>query len=112
MTWNDKLASLAKYHTEDQGPTGEIGHASSNNGSLSDREKMFGMAKTSSGENISYGSPDGEDVVESLFIDDGIPSRGHRDNLMDPNFRQMGSFTGPHTVYNQMTTINYADEFR
>ena len=48
---------------------------------------MFGMAKTSSGENISYGSPDGEDVVESLFIDDGIPSRGHRDNLMDPNFR-------------------------
>ena len=84
---------------------GQTGH-----GNAFDRMDSFGKSNTS-GENISYGSETAEEIVTALFIDDGLPSRGHRDNLMSKAFKVTGNGTGDHKGYGTMTTLNYADSF-
>jgi len=63
------------------------------------------------GENISYGQDTALEVIIQLIVDDGVPSRGHRTNLFNPNFKVCGTFTGPHKVYDTMTVQNFATEF-
>ena len=47
-----------------------------------------------------------------LFVDDGVPSRGHRENMMRKEFKVAGNFSGPHKQYGCTTVINYAGGFR
>jgi len=50
-------------------------------------------------------------VVLQLLIDDGVPSRGHRTNIFDASFIETGIASGPHKVYEMMSTLNYASNF-
>ena len=38
------------------------------------------------GENLSFGCASAERVVLQLLVDDGVPSRGHRANILNANF--------------------------
>jgi hypothetical protein len=60
------------------------------------------------GENLSYGDETGKDVILSLIIDDGEGDRGHRNNIFDPKYKQMGTFSGKHKKYETMSCIDYA----
>ena len=46
-----------------------------------------------------------------LYIDDGVPSRGHRHNLMDENAAVTGVATGWHLIYDIMACITYAGSY-
>ena len=46
-----------------------------------------------------------------LFIDDGVPSRGHRNNLFTDSSNVTGNFSGPHSRYGFMTCITYANGY-
>ena len=62
------------------------------------------------GENLAFGSYKlnaGKRNVLALLVDDGVPSRGHRDNLFSPNFNIIGSAAGAHTGYEFMFTQNF-----
>ena len=64
------------------------------------------------GENISYGSlTTGEWHVIQLLIDDGDLSRGHRNVILNPNYRIMGTVCGSHTTYDTVCVINYASHY-
>jgi uncharacterized protein YkwD len=60
------------------------------------------------GENISYGTNDGRDVVIQLIVDDGVPGRGHRVNIFSPDFRLAGVACGPHPTIRTVCVINFA----
>ena len=60
-----------------------------------------------SGENIDYGTKDACGVIVALMIDDGVPSRGHRENIFNKGFKKMACFTGDHKTYGMSTVINY-----
>ena len=79
-----------------------MGHSSSDGTSMSDRLLKFGVFGGLCSENISYGPNDGWDIVKGLFIDDGVPSRGHRHNLFNPNVKVIGVGCGTHKVYRNM----------
>ena len=46
-----------------------------------------------------------------LYVDDGIPSRGHRNNLMSSYFKLTGISCKEHTKFGHMCTIVYAEDF-
>lgn len=48
------------------------------------------------GENIECGGESGEEIIMNLMIDDGVPDRGHRKNIFEPNFRLVGVGCSPH----------------
>ena len=71
----------------------------------------YGDWDISAGENLSYGPEDGTDVVMALFVDDGVPDRGHRVTLFKENLAVAGGYSGSHRLYREMTCINYAGFF-
>ena len=59
-----------------------------------------------------FGTDTGNDIVMSLFIDDGVPNRGHRVNLFNASFKEMGTNTGTHSSFRTMNTAVYACDFK
>ena len=48
------------------------------------RVEKYGSWSGSIAENIDMGNSNALDVITALIIDDGVPNRGHRNNLFDP----------------------------
>lgn len=46
-------------------------------------------------ENTAFGVFSAEEAVLALFIDDGVPTRGHRSILLNTRFDTLGSSAGP-----------------
>jgi uncharacterized protein YkwD len=100
----------AKQHVRDQGPRGGRGHQGSDGSDVADRVNRYGTGRYI-GENISYGDATAREVVLSLIIDDGVPSRGHRENLFLPGFHFVGVACGDHAKYGIFCVINYAGHY-
>jgi len=107
------LSLAAKDHVLDQSKTGQTGHNGSDKSTPETRMKRYGVFGRSFtlGENIAYGDTTGRDIVCSLLIDDGVPSRGHRINIMKREFTQTGVSFGTHTQYRTSSTITYANGY-
>jgi uncharacterized protein YkwD len=63
------------------------------------------------GENITWGRYTSDDAMYSLLVDDGVPSRGHRVNIFNPDFTKVGIHTCTHASYGYMVVMVYAGEF-
>ena len=42
-----------------------------------------------------------------LAVDDGVASRGHRLNIMNPAYVKTGCYSGDHATYTHSTVLNY-----
>ena len=101
----------AADHVRDQGPSGATGHTGSDGSTMSARIERHGQWGGGISENIDYGSADAREVVISLVVDDGVSSRGHRRNLLDPAIRFAGAACGPHQRYRTMCVMDHAGSF-
>lgn len=92
------LAEAAKFHAEDMGKAGNIGHTSTDGTSFGNRlkkyVKMSGMA-----ENCSYGKEKPIDILMQLLIDEGVANKGHRISILSPNYYSIGVSIKPHKTY-------------
>jgi len=107
LAWAEGLARSAAELVRDQAQSGETGHGRGKlemEGRVSRQVEWTG----SIGENISYGTNDGRDVVIQLIVDDGVPGRGHRVNIFSPDFRLAGVACGPHPTIRTVCVINFA----
>jgi uncharacterized protein YkwD len=105
------LSLGARDHTADQSKTGKTGHDGSDKSTPFTRITRYGKGYKTAGENLAYGSTTGRDIIVDLLIDDGVPSRGHRTNIMNKSFSQTGVSFGTHTQYRTMCTITYANGY-
>ena len=111
------MAYAAKDHVMDIGPKGLVSHTSSGKVFIDgksreqkakDRLKKYGQVISCYGESLCFHCIDAKEVILNLLVDDGSKSRGHRANFFNPDFNFMGSSTGEHKEFNQMTCIDYA----
>jgi uncharacterized protein YkwD len=104
------LGASAAEHVLDTGPAGLVGHDSKNGGHFPARIKRHLTRYRQVGENIDYGSSTAREVVIQLLVDDGVPDRGHRRNILEPAFNAAGAACGPHQKYGIMCVIDFARE--
>jgi uncharacterized protein YkwD len=105
------LALSARDHAIEQGQTGQTGHAGRGGSSPFTRMGRYGAWANEAGENIAYGAPTALQVVRNLIVDDGVPNRGHRTNLLKPTFGVAGVGVGQHPRYGAVCVIDFATAF-
>ncbi len=106
MSWG------ARDHVKSQGAKGAVGHISEDKGGAGDRVNRYGAWEKVLGENISYGPAEAREVVMSLITDDGVPERGHRQNIFNPEFHVVGIACGPHAAFKMMCVMTFAGGYR
>ena len=111
LRFNEGLARAARLHALDIGPRGALEHVGSDGSRFSERLNRLGTWQGLIAENIGTLGVDARQVVLQLLIDDGVPSRGHRHNLFNPDLHQAGAGSAPHRDYRVVTVIDYADGF-
>lgn len=81
----------AKKHGEDCKSRGFTGHTGSDGSSPFSRISKF-CPDLSGNENIVGGRKNARVLVIQLLIDAGISSRGHRYNMLNPNWEYVGCY--------------------
>jgi uncharacterized protein YkwD len=102
------MARAARDHATDQGRRGTTGHQGSDGSTAGDRVNRYGRWTGRLTESISYGPVTGADVVQGLIIDDGVPGRGHRRNLLDGEVSVAGIGCAIHATYRVTCVIELA----
>ena len=112
MRLSPGLSRAARAHAVEIGAAGSIDHTGKDGSSPFDRMKRHGRVDGMSGENIGPATPGAGDlVVIDLFVDDGVPSRGHRKNLLSPRYRVIGVGCAPHKAYGTICVMDLAEGF-
>lgn len=102
------LSLAAQSHATSQAKTGQLGHNGTDGSTPFTRIKKHGTYRTA-GENIAYGSKSGQEIVINLLVDDGVKNRGHRKNILNPEFTQTGvGYAEGHKTYEAECVITYA----
>ena len=58
-------------------------------------------------ENLSFGWPNAREIVIQMIVDDGVPSRGHRSNIMSGNFEKVGVAIGKHKTFQCVCALEF-----
>lgn len=90
------LADLSREHANDLAEnSNQISHNDSKGRSFAQRMKLGGVTKCAA-ENIYTGKNDGLLALIMLLLDIGLESAGHRKNILNPTFVNMGLSIRPH----------------
>lgn len=82
---SDKLTSIANMKASDMANNNYFSHTSPTYGSPFEMLQRFGVNYTSAGENIAAGQKTAQEVMSAW-----LHSSGHRANIMNPNYTQLG----------------------
>ncbi|MBO3459704.1 CAP domain-containing protein [Aetokthonos hydrillicola Thurmond2011] len=82
---NGALTQAARRHSQDMAMRGYLDHYSPEGRSCQERARAAGYPSQFVGENIAYGSPTPEQVVQKW-----MDSPGHRNNILNGNYRDIG----------------------
>ena len=87
LTWNDKLASIARSHSQNMADFNFFSHRGLDNKMVSDRADDAGMGRWRAiGENIAYNRGYQEPINKAVEL--WLDSPSHRHNLLDNNWKE------------------------
>jgi uncharacterized protein YkwD len=101
------LDKKAREFAKDMGQRGATGHESEKLGSFSERLKELKYKYLA--ENCSYGYKKAIDILMQLLVDDGVTSRGHRKNLLNPIYTNIGIAIEPHRVWTWNCVMDFSN---
>jgi hypothetical protein len=109
---SEGLSKAAAELVQDQEKYGGTGHISRKGLNPQKRIEEYGDWDICSSEDITYGSIEARQIVIALLIDDGVPNRGHRKNILQPCSHFVGVAKGGHPTYETMCVIDFAGEYK
>jgi uncharacterized protein YkwD len=95
-----KLNQIAYEHSQDMALSDYFSHTGVNGSSPQDRATKGGYQYSRFGENIAAGYVTPKEVVEAWMTSDG-----HRANILNPNYKEMG--IGYYELLNDTGNVNY-----
>ena len=101
----------AKDQAFDQGQTGDVSHQGKDKSFSWERVARYGEWKTPVSENIAYDSGTAREIVINLLIDDGVATRGHRNNIFNSSYLVTGISCGKHPLFGGMCVCTFAGGF-
>lgn len=113
---NTPLLNAMRAHLADMLAYHFFGHTGSSGSSPFDRMAAAGYTGyTTAGENIAWQGTTGvpnvtqfvADMHEALFVDEGYPGRGHRVNMMNPDFKEVGPGVDQGPYHPPPSTVTY-----
>lgn len=111
LVWVAELAKAAQDHINDIGPKGMTGHFGSNGSDPGARIEKYGDWEVTMGENIDFGNSAPADIVFSWLVDDGVPDREHRNNLLEKAYKSAGIAHGKHREFGVTCCLVFAGGF-
>ncbi|UTC78796.1 CAP domain-containing protein [Treponema sp. OMZ 799] len=113
LTLEKGLSLAAQWLADDQAKTGQAGHYGSDGSSPFDRMNRYGKWLITAGENCAYGPKTGREIVAQLLIDDGVPDRGHRINILKKEFKKVGIGynDGGKAPYGAVSVMDFAGDY-
>ncbi|MEM9540822.1 MAG: pre-peptidase C-terminal domain-containing protein [Cyanobacteria bacterium P01_E01_bin.42] len=108
---SDGMSRGARDLVADQGQSGEEGHTNSDGLGFAERLSQYGSFSGGAAENLSYSLENASSIVMMLVLDDGEPSRGHRNKIFNLDFRTSGVACGTHPNRAIACAINYAGTY-
>lgn len=101
----------AKDQSFDQSQTGDVSHQGKDKSFSWERVSRYGQWTAPVSENIAYDSGTAREIVINLIIDDGIASRGHRNNIFNASHIVAGISCGKHPLFGNMCVCTFAAGF-
>jgi len=105
---SDELCQAAQDHVNDIGPKGHTGHTGTDGSITWDRVNRYCEWRKACAENIDYMSHSAPEIVLSMLVDDDVPSRGHRKNILSKEFTRVGIAYGPHRDFGTICVLVFA----
>jgi len=103
VQFNPALGASAAKHA---GDGGAYIHTGSDGSSASERMHREGVWASIMAEDISFGQFTPRDVIRQLIVDENVPARDHRADLLHPMLRMAGVGCGPHAVWGAVCVID------
>lgn len=112
LTADERLARVARALADDQAASGTTGHTDGAGGTLNARLTHQGELSGTAGENLAYGAMSASEIVFTLVVDDGVPGRGHRQNILNGDLHLVGVALAAHPKWTQVCVIDFAQGWR
>jgi uncharacterized protein YkwD len=85
LQWDDHIAAVAQAHSDDMARNNFFSHQNQRGQSPFERLNAAGIRYSSAAENIAYGQPTGQQVLQSW-----LTSSGHRQNIDNCGYTRHG----------------------
>ncbi|MCB1025901.1 MAG: CAP domain-containing protein [Acidobacteria bacterium] len=104
------LMKVANAQFSDLKEDPSLGHYGKDGSDLTARLNKFGVAGGAA-ENITNWETTPDQVSISMLIDDGVPGRHHRQNVLNPKFSLFGASCGKVNSSKFICVVVFADKF-
>jgi uncharacterized protein YkwD len=106
------VCSAAADHARDLAGKGITGHRGSDGSTPNARVDRYGAWDAVIGETVVYEVSTARQIIIALIIDDGVPNRGHRRNIFDPNYHVTGISVSEPLSFGSKCVIDYVGGFK
>lgn len=113
LSFSTVLSKPAKIQLNDLIENPSLGHIGKDGSNLPKRLSRLGIKPLSAySENVLYDVSLPKEIVMLMIIDDGVKGRGHRKNIFNKSFKQVGIAYGVAQKGGGLTVLVLANSFR
>merc|ERR1719463_893199 len=106
------IGRACQKHLADLQDNDFCSHIGTDGSTPEERLQKYGEHREQCGENIVFGMKHPKEIIYQMLIDDGVPERGHRANLLNMDFHFVGGAFGRHASAETAAVVVFVDAFK